>query len=271
MSGETKGEGAPEGPPRRLNRRRGTSVGAAVPWRTIARRGIPYVAVAGAGFTIAYLVMSLVVFPGGLSSAEELEIPNVVGLSYDEAVQRLRSYGFAPQRGEERYDANAPIYTVVAQSPRAGERDAIGATVRLDVSRGQLRAEVPMVIGQTREVAERQLADAGFEVGDVTSRNDAMPRGTVISTSPSPGTMLPVPSEVGLVVSAGPSTVELPDATGQSLAEARLLLEQLGLRSRVTYDSLSYMMQNTVIGQTPAAGQRVRAGATVTLIVAGRP
>src|SRR5690606_36796664 len=39
-------------------------------WRTFARASIPYVTVAAAGFTISYLVMSLVVFPGGLTPTE---------------------------------------------------------------------------------------------------------------------------------------------------------------------------------------------------------
>jgi len=73
------------------------------------------------------------------------------------------------------------------------------------------------------------------------------------------------------VVSSGPTTVELPDVTGQSLPDAEVLLQQLGLRAQATWDSLSYMSQNTVVGQSPAAGQSVRAGSTVTLIVAGSP
>ncbi|HLV25827.1 MAG TPA: PASTA domain-containing protein [Gemmatimonadales bacterium] len=256
---------------RRLtSRRRGSSSGKLPTWNEFSRGPLPFLGVAFAGFAMAYLVIAIFVFPGG-SGEEEVEIPNVVGLSYDEAVQRLGSYGFATDRAEERYDASAPAYTVIEQTPRAGITDVAGATIRLAVSRGQLRGEVPMVMGLTREEAAAVLEDAGLEVGDVSSREDSAPRGQVVGTAPSIGSSVPLPSAVNLVISTGPSRVEIPDVTGQELPHAQSLLEQLGLRITTTWDSLSYMTPNTVVGQSPAAGQSVRAGATVSLILAGRP
>lgn len=239
-------------------------------WRVWSRSALPFLVVAAGGFAAAYLVMSLVVFPGGLV-AEGLEVPNVVGMSYDAAAQQLRSYGFEPERGEERYSAEAPSYSVLAQSPPAGVREARGASIRLDVSRGQRRGEVPLVTGLTRQQAEAQLMNAGFDVGDVTVRESEAPRGQVIGTTPAAGASVVLPAEVRLVVSTGPSTVDLPDLTGEYYQQARTLLEQLGLRSEVRWDSLSFMSDDTVIGQSPAAGQPVAAGAVVTLTVAGRP
>lgn len=255
---------------RRLPSRRRKNRGGMSSWPALARGAGPFLLVAFVGFAVAYLFMALVVFPGG-PGEEEIEIPNVVGLSYDEAVQRLRSYGFSPERGEERYDANAPVFTVIEQNPRAGLQDVAGATITLAVSRGQLRGEVPMVMGLTREEATAALEEAGLEVGDVSTREDGSPRGQVVATTPAAGTSVPLPSAVNLVISSGPSRVEVPDLTGQELPHAQALLEQLGLRSTVTRDTLSFMSPDIVIGQSPAADQAVRAGATVSLTVAGRP
>src|SRR5690606_18130878 len=198
---------------RRLtSRRRGSSSGKLPTWNEFSRGPLPFLGVAFAGFAMAYLVIAIFVFPGG-SGEEEVEIPNVVGLPYDEAVQRLGSYGFATDRAEERYDASAPAYTVIEQTPRAGITDVAGATIRLAVSRGQLRGEVPMVMGLTREEAAAVLEDAGLEVGDVSSREDSAPRGQVVGTAPSIGSSVPLPSAVNLVISTGPSRVEIPDVT----------------------------------------------------------
>ncbi len=58
---------------------------------------------------------------------------------------------------------------------------------------------------------------------------------------------------------------------GQTYAEARTLLGQLGLRIRnVTVDPVSPMPLNTVVAQTPAAGRAVEGGTGVDLIIAGR-
>ena len=264
----------PETGPRRLNRhdrsRKRGGGGVQVHWKSLARGSVPFAAVAASGFILAWLIMAFIVFPGG-RTATDIEIPNVVGLSYDEASQRLRSYGFEPRRGEARYDANAPIYTVVRQEPQAGDVDRHGASILLETSLGQQRVEVPMVMGMTRETAESALTQAGFEIGEVTTRQEDAPRGQVVSTRPSIGSSVSLPAEVHLVISLGPSTVELPDVTGQYLAEARQLLEQLGLRAAITWDSASFMGQGMVLGQSPASGQRVRAGARVTLTVAGAP
>lgn len=263
----------PDTGPRRLNRhaRGGSRAGRTqFQWNSLARASVPFASVAAIGFIVAWLIMAFVVFPGGRTAAD-IEIPSVIGLSYDEASQRLRSYGFDPVRGEARYDANAPIYTVVSQEPRAGELETVGASILLETSLGQQRAEVPMVMGMTRDAAEAALTQAGFELGEVTTRQEDAPRGQVVSTRPSIGSSVTLPAEVNLVVSAGPSTVELPDVTGQYLAEASQLLEQLGLRTAITWDSTSFMGQNMVLGQSPASGQRVRAGARVTLTVAGTP
>ncbi len=239
-------------------------------WRIWARHSIPYIIIAAAGFTLAYLFTSTVIFPGGLVP-DDSDVPDVVGVSYTEAVQRLSSYGFSPVRGETRYDQDAPSFTVIAQTPPAGTTLAKGEEIRLDVSRGQLRADVPMVVGLSHQIAQAQLEDAGFELGEVTSRESNAPRGQVVSSTPLGGQSVPLPAEVALTISSGPRTVELPDVTGQDYGQARSLLQQLGLTPSITWDSTSYMIENSVIGQTPVAGAQVTAGARIILTVAGRP
>ena len=51
----------------------------------------------------------------------------------------------------------------------------------------------------------------------------------MIQTRPGAGTRAVVPSAVNLVVSAGPATIGVPDLTGRTIVEARILLEQVGL------------------------------------------
>jgi serine/threonine-protein kinase len=112
---------------------------------------------------------------------------------------------------------------------------------------------------------------AGLAAGSVTERESDAPRGQVIGSEPREGAKIPFPATVNLIVSSGPTTVALPDVTGQSLSAARPLLEQLGFRVRVITDSLSTMPLNTVVSQAPAAGRRIAAGSSVTLTVAGAP
>ena len=239
-------------------------------WRARTRRLLPYLITAGSGFLLAYLVVYFFVFPVGLVP-DEGELPNVVSLYYDDAVQRLREAGFDGTRGEERFHGTIPAGLVLEQDPPGGSRQPRGTQVSLDVSRGQLEAEVPRVVGLTRQQAEVALQNAGLDVGDVRQRSSGQPRGEVIAVEPVAGTSVPVPAAVTLTVSTGPSELIMPDVVGQSFPQARAFLEQLGLRPEPpAYDSTSYMPQLTVIGQTPLPGVGVPPGSRVTLRVAGR-
>lgn len=93
----------------------------------------------------------------------------------------------------------------------------------------------------------------------------------MIETSPAPGARVTVPSRVSLILSAGPEAIQMPDVVGSSLADARLTIQQLGLRLRsIDYDPSSSSAEGTVISQTPSAGERAGSGTTVSLRVAGR-
>ncbi len=239
-------------------------------WRGWARRLLPYVIAATAGFLIAYLIVAFFVFPAGIVPNDEL-VPNVVGMTYEDAAARLERSGFESKRGQSRFHTTVPQGSVLSQDPPSGGRELRGTTVTLEVSGGQRFVVVPTLTGLTRRDAEVALDVAGLEVGDIIEREGAAPRGEVIETSPAPGARVTVPSRVSLVLSAGPEAIQMPDVVGSSLADARLTIQQLGLRLRsIDYDPSSSSPDGTVISQTPAAGERAAAGTTISLRVAGR-
>jgi eukaryotic-like serine/threonine-protein kinase len=242
-----------------------------VNWRGGARRAIPYVIAATAGFVFAYLIVAFFVFPATIIPSDR-KVPNVVGLRYEEAASRLSSEGFRASTGEQRFHASAPAGTVLEQEPPPGAVEAKGAEVVLHVSAGQRRGEVPNVVGMTRQQAELAIENAGLDVGDIEEIRSNTPRGTVSSSRPVAGTRVAIPSSVTLIVSVGPASVDMPDVVGESYPRARTVLEQLGLRiGDVTVDSASLAGGNIVIAQSPAAGRAVGAGSRVTLTISGRP
>jgi serine/threonine-protein kinase len=239
-------------------------------WRAWPRRLLPYIISATAGFLIAYLIVAFFIFPAGLIP-DDLKLPNVVGMSIEDAQTALGRAGFKGTIGEERYNADAPKGVVLQQTPPAGSREMEGSKVLLAVSRGQRASEVPAVVGMTREQAMIAIENAGFDVGEVTQRQTDEPPGEVIESSPAAGQRLSIPASVNLVVSAGPSTVSLPSLVGRPYPEARRMIEQLGLRvGSITIDSLSLQQPDYVSGQTPAAGTTVASGSRVSLSVAAK-
>jgi eukaryotic-like serine/threonine-protein kinase len=239
-----------------------------VSWRGSIRRFLPYVIAIIGGFILAYLIVAFVIFPSGIVP-KDVRVPNVVGLDFDEAVRRLQQAGFTADRGEMRFHTSAPKMTVLEQTPAAGASDLVGSAVTLALSNGQRIATIPNVTGMSQSDAERQLEAAGFDAGDVTEQPSQQARGEVIGTRPQAGSQLPIPSTVALVISAGPTVVIAPDVVGRNFAQARSLLEQVGLALGQVMPTGGAAADGSAIvtSQTPAAGSQVARGAKIGLQV----
>jgi beta-lactam-binding protein with PASTA domain len=170
--------------------------------RSTVRGSLPYAVAVIGGFLIAYLIVAFLIFPSGVIPGNA-KVPNVTGLPFDDAAKRLATVGFKAQRGEARPHASSPKETVLEQDPRAGTRDVDGATVTLVVSSGQQMVAVPAIVGLAQGDAESMLEGAGFELGQVTEKPNAAPRGRVLESRPPPGTKAGIPSAVAITVSSG--------------------------------------------------------------------
>jgi len=240
-------------------------------WRTGFRKSLVYLVAIVAGFSLAYLLVAFVIFPAGVIP-RDVKVPNVMGLGFDEAAQRLAQAGFKSEQGEQRYNNSAPKMTVLEQSPPPGAREGIGATVTLVVSGGQRMVGVPTVTGMTRIEAQVLLEKEGFDVGDVQEAQSNAPPGTVIGTRPAAGSSVSVPSTVSIVLSSGTPAPSMPDLMGRDVGSARQELTQIGVRSlSIVREPGGPGAPGTVVGQTPVSGATIAPGMTVTLRVVAEP
>jgi eukaryotic-like serine/threonine-protein kinase len=240
-------------------------------WRSRVRTSLVYLVSIVAGFALAYLVVAFVVFPAGVVP-RDVKVPNVTGLMYDEAEQRLTQAGFKAEQGEQHYNNSSPKGTVLEQSPPPGAREGIGNTVTLVVSGGQRLTSVPVVTGMSREEAQAALEKAGFDLGDVTESPSNSAQGTVIATRPAAGSQVSVPSAINLVIAAPAATVDMPDLMGQNIDAARAMLQQMRVRNvQVVRDQSLVGPPGSVVGQSPVPNAPLPPGATVTLRVATEP
>jgi beta-lactam-binding protein with PASTA domain len=244
-----------------------------VTWRGRLRRLLPYVVASVAGLLLAFIIVAFFVFPAGVMP-QDVRVPNVVGSTYAEATKQLEQRGLKAERGETRFHNTAPRGTVLDQRPPAESKESPGARVTLVLSSGQRIGTVPGVIGMSRELALNALEGAGFEAGEVVERASNEPRGAVIDSRPRPGAQAAMPSVVSLVISAGPTTIIVPDLIGRPLAEASQLLRQVGL----TVGDISYAGANAVAdasaavsAQVPPAGSQAAAGSRVNMTVGRAP
>ncbi len=124
---------------------------------------------------------------------------------------------------------------------------------------------VPSVVGMTQEEATQTLADAGFEVGEISYEYDSdVAEGLVISQSPKAETTQAEGTEIDLVISQGTEMVEVPNLSGMTAEEAREALQEVGLTpSAGTATYSDSVKEDLVAGQSIAAGESVEKGTTV--------
>lgn len=238
-------------------------------WRERLRRALVFVLVIVSGFLLAYLIVAFVIFPSGVVPGD-VRIPNLVGLTTDDAKRELEKVGLVMETGETRLHSGSPAGTVLEQSPAPGGREPEGSTVTLVLSGGQKNVAVPNVVGSRQADAERALEAAGFSIGQVTELPSEQPRGEVIATRPISGQQVTIPSAVALTVSSGPEGIAVPDVLGYPAEQARRALEALGLTVDIEGGGGPQSpLEGTIEEQRPTGGTRVPRGSRVTLRVRG--
>ncbi|MET7474476.1 Stk1 family PASTA domain-containing Ser/Thr kinase [Streptomyces sp. NPDC005648] len=136
------------------------------------------------------------------------------------------------------------------------------------INSGQF-TKVPPVLAKTQAQAKKQLGEAGLDLGTVRhAYSDTVARGTVISSDPEPGTRIRDNARVSITLSDGPETVQVPDLTGRTLAEARDRLKKSGLEpGMVTREFSDEVPKGSVLSTAPGAGTERHAGSAIALTV----
>ncbi|HEU0304163.1 MAG TPA: Stk1 family PASTA domain-containing Ser/Thr kinase [Gaiellaceae bacterium] len=200
------------------------------------------------------------------SGKAKTTVPEVVGMSRDEAVATLTGAGLKVSVAEV-YSEQDPG-TVTAQNPGPGTRLAIGETVNINVSRGVKQVSVPGVVGESLDAAIAAIEDAGFVAGSPVFENSDRPENEVIAQDPAGGTLQRPGTTIVLTVSKGPAQVEVPDVEGLDLATARATLRGAGFKvSVVRADTDLIEEDGIVLSQSPAGGIEADPKSTVTLTV----
>ncbi|WP_369053588.1 Stk1 family PASTA domain-containing Ser/Thr kinase [Kineococcus terrestris] len=198
--------------------------------------------------------------------------PDVTGRDPDRAEAVLTAAGLGVER-EEAHSDTVPAGVVAATDPAAGERVRRDGAVTLVVSLGVEQHPVPDVVGDPEADAARALTDGGLAVGEVRREfSEDVPEGDVIATDPAAGTVLDHDTPVALVVSRGRQPIDVPDVTGDALAEARAALEDAGLVVGGTREETSESVPaGAVVSQDPGDGTLFRGDAVDLVVSTGPP
>lgn len=199
----------------------------------------------------------------------QVEVPLILGLPHAQADNVLRQAGLKLQVLERRPSADFQKDTICEQVPPKGTKLPVGAIVTAVISEGQPKAVVPQVVGLPIQQARTMLEKAKFKVGRVsTIAHESLPKDSVVSCSPLPGSTQKRGSKVNLTVSAGPGLAEVPKVTGTYHRSAKKRIIKAGfvvgkVRWRDNEDYDEYM----VLSQSPKAGTKAPKGSKIDISV----
>jgi serine/threonine-protein kinase len=161
-------------------------------------------------------VLMIVVFFGVVTALmrppSQVTVPvNLVGMHETQAAQALEQLGLKPVVRKDFSEKPAGI--VFETTPPSGTDIRAGKTVYLYVSAGQEPVKVPDVVGRPVKEAQAALRSAGLTPGTLQEDfNESIPKGEVISQSPTGGQSAEKQSPVTLVISKGPAPAPPPVA-----------------------------------------------------------
>lgn len=214
------------------------------------------------------VIVAFAVLPA-IFKVDEVEVPNVVEMEYDEAFELLTELGLSVEREDIPHDEIEEGF-IVRQDPLGESVVKVNTVVTLSVSEGKEKVEVPDVLEESREQAERILRNAGFEVNTIEQESDK-PAGTILDQDPSPNSLvIQEETTVVLTYSVEPP-VRLVNLRGLTSDEAKNYLLDEGLVPNFKTEYSETVEKGYVISQQPAALSQVKKGSEVTLTISEGP
>jgi serine/threonine-protein kinase len=198
---------------------------------------------------------------------EQREVPDVAGLSYADAVKKLTAAGFGKFKQGEATSTTSQRDKVLNTTPPANQTTAITNEITVVVGTGPVTRSIPDVIGQTSDVATKNLNTLGFQTILTAPVDSVEPAGQVLGIDPASGGDVALDTPVTLKVSKGNQFV-MPNLVGQFWVDAEPNLRALGWTGVLVKGpdaQNSGQRSNAVVTQTPAPGTGVNFGGSITL------
>lgn len=221
----------------------------------------------GVFLALAVILAMISIFTGG----QKAIVPDVVGLTEEQAIERLEDKGFKKYEIEGVYSEDVDTGEVISQTPEGNTSASLSEVIILEVSKGQDEIEIPDVVGMSEKEAIRKLKAEGFEVEIKREFSKDAELGEVLSQSPEEGELLMPGETVTIVVSDGEElvSISMPNLVGKTLssAEATLNNSKLILGNVVNEENGDYL-PGQVIRQSVQAGSSIKQGSSVDLVIA---
>jgi len=211
------------------------------------------------GVSLVFLVLA--------SPEPEVRVPDVTGMTEQEAKQRLEPMGLQVVVADQEYSDKVAAGRIASMiTPYADKTVRRGRQVRVSLSQGPRKLRVPYVVDLDLEAAKKSIKAEELSTGKIVKEHSNMaPQGIVLRQEPAGGTWVADDTAVRLVVSEGPEQLPPRDPNklysyvvrvrvpaGEQAHRVRIDVEDEGGEARTVYSELRLggdVVEETAVGK----------------------
>lgn len=241
------------------------------------------VSVGGVLATLALVVvisLACVLWLPSLGKAKTVSVPDIKGLTVEEATEKLKDSSLKIAV-EEEPNSDYEDGIIFEQDPGVGEAVKKNSTITVKVAQNETDDEeeikeivLPDFIGEKSTDAMKSITELGLYVEIETREDDSAEPQTVVDQSPGAGVTLKTGDTVTIVVSteSQTDTVVVPNVKGLSIESARSSFESAGLRLGAQREEYSdNIAEGCIIDQGISYGTEVNQNTAVDVVVSIGP
>ena len=211
------------------------------------------------GGTIAY---------SRLTDPKEVSMPNLVGVSKEDAKKATEELGLVLEVSSEEYNSEYAAGYIISQEPKYSEINIKeGSIIKVVVSKGIEEAIIPKVTGMSKEEAIKAIEEAKLKYEIIEEESKKIEAGYVISQETDPNTKVYAGDTLVIHISTGVKKVAVQSVIGKTEEEAKNTLTSLGLSVNVNYEEDSSKDNGVVLKQSIDSGKEVEEGTSITITV----
>ena len=211
----------------------------------------------------------------GISNAtrpKDVEIPNLVGKTVDEAKDILKQNKLNYVEESQEYNTEVPEGQIISQNPPyvQGRRIKENTSIKVVVSKGTETTTVPKLKGLTKDEAQDAADKAKIKLDFQEETSKTVEAGVIIKQEKAEGETVNAGDTIKVYISIGTGIkqVKVVSVVGQDEETAKQTLQDLGLViEKVNYSKDKTQSNGVVLEQSVSAGTTVDEGSKITLTV----
>ena len=206
-------------------------------------------------------------FTGGGASSKSVTVPNIVGMTVDNAKKELEKLGLNIKVSET-VESDEEENTILEMNPTANMQAKKGDTIEVKVSGGVAKVKVPDLRDYEINYIKDLLTQKGLEWNISEQYSENIKSGYLINQYPERDTEVPEGTTIELTISKGPEVklVSVSNYLGQNVDAAKSDLEALGLTVILQEQKTdNESEEGVVLSQSIESGTKISVGAKITL------